>query len=283
MRATSIGVAACVAIASLQGVARGQTEPRLVAAMRSAQDGQGDSARAIVSRMLAGTSPTDSLYPQILYTAAMTSDDGAGMRRQLQRITVEYPASGWADDASLRLAQLDYAGRDLDAAARDLERIRQDYPDTPLFAEVSYWAARVYLDQNRQADACRWVAEGVKRADDNIELRNQLDDMSRRCGVIVAAPDTSRSDPPASAPAEPAAVSAVPRYRIQIAAVGSTSSAATAERRARAAGFPTVVTVKENGLLKVRVGGWSERKTAQQAVPDVKAKLGGTPYVVEER
>ena len=50
-----------------------QTEPRLVEAIRQAQEGRGDSARTKVRRLLAATSPTDTLYPQIIYTQAMVA------------------------------------------------------------------------------------------------------------------------------------------------------------------------------------------------------------------
>ena len=52
---------------------RRQTDPRLVSAVRAAQEGRGDSARAAVDRLLAATPPTDTLYPQILYTQAMVA------------------------------------------------------------------------------------------------------------------------------------------------------------------------------------------------------------------
>ena len=45
-----------------------QTDPRLVEVIRHAQEGQSDSARIKVQRLLAATSPTDTLYPQIVYT-----------------------------------------------------------------------------------------------------------------------------------------------------------------------------------------------------------------------
>ena len=96
-----------------------QTDPRLVAAVRSAQEGQGDSARASIQRLLDATPPTDSLYPEILYTQAMVADNAADMRRSLQRVVVEYPTSDWSDDALVRLVQMDYATRSFDAAARD--------------------------------------------------------------------------------------------------------------------------------------------------------------------
>src|SRR5690606_40475677 len=45
-----------------------QSAPQLVAAVKLAQDGQGDSARADLRRMLDATPTGDTLYPQILYT-----------------------------------------------------------------------------------------------------------------------------------------------------------------------------------------------------------------------
>ena len=117
-----------VLLAGASSVAAAQTDPRLVAAVRAAQEGQGDSARASIQRLLDATAPTDSLYPQILYTQAMVADNAGDMRRALQRVAVEYPTSDWSDDALMRLVQMDYATRSFDAAARNLERLRQDFP-----------------------------------------------------------------------------------------------------------------------------------------------------------
>jgi hypothetical protein len=74
-----------------------QTDTRLVDIVRAAQEGQSDSARAAVQRMLDATPPTDTLYPQILYTQAMVAGSAGDMRRLLQRVTVEYSTSDWAD------------------------------------------------------------------------------------------------------------------------------------------------------------------------------------------
>ena len=101
-----------------------QTDSTLAAAVRLAQDGQGDSARAVVRRVLVVTTPTDSLYPQTLYTMGLVSQSVDEMRRNYQRISVEYATSPWADDAVLRLAMLDYAAGDPNGTARHVERIR---------------------------------------------------------------------------------------------------------------------------------------------------------------
>src|SRR5687768_17745079 len=47
---------------------------------RHAQEGRSDSARIKVRRLLAATSPNDSLYPQIIYTQAMVASDANDMR-----------------------------------------------------------------------------------------------------------------------------------------------------------------------------------------------------------
>jgi cell division septation protein DedD len=332
------------------GHAAAQTDPRLVNVVRAAQEGQGDSARAAVQRLLDATPPTDTLYPQILYTQAMVANSAGDMRRQLQRVTVEYASSEWADDALLRLVQMDYATRNYDGAARNLERLRVDFPASPLMAQAAYWAARTYFDSNRPKDACRWLADGMAKAQTDIELQNQLGYLYQRCDLRAdstataqapgaqapgaspagaaargdsgvrdttraatgaptpnptpsaaptpaaptptppapaasqaptpSAPTTSAA-PPAPAPAPSAARPARTVYRVQIAAVGSPKAAEDAARKARPLGL-SVVTVQQGKLYKVRVGEYPTREAAQTAAASLKAKLGGTPFVVSE-
>ena len=301
-----------------------QTDPRLVDVIRDAQEGQSDSARTKVQRLLASTSPGDTLYPQILYTQAMVASDAGDMRRQLQRVAVEYSSSSWADDALLRLVQLDYASANLEGAARNLERLRRDYPGSLLLPQTSYWAARTYFDQKKPELACRWLADGVAAARGNVELENQLSYLSQRCAGVrvdttvevasgataVAGPDSGRTTapaptldtiqlgrppaptpqptPPAAAqpdssrapkPPAPPAPSASGRFRVQVTAVGTAAAAETIVKRLKAKGLDAVV-VPEGGLYKVRVGSYATRAEAIAAVPAVKAKVGGSPFVV---
>src|SRR3954467_5337398 len=174
----------------------GQTDPRLVEVIRDAQEGDSDSARVKVQQLLTSTSPTDTLYPQIVYTQAMVASDASDMRRQLQRVAVEYSASSWADDALLRLVQLDYASGNLDGAARNLDRIRLDYPGNPLISQAAYWGARTYFDQKKPEMACRWISEGLTGSSGNIELQNQLRYLNQRCSQFAAgpAPESPRVD-----------------------------------------------------------------------------------------
>jgi DNA polymerase-3 subunit delta len=309
-----------------------QTDPRLVDVIRDAQEGKGDSARIKVQRLLAVTSPGDTLYPQILYTQAMVASDAAEMRRQLQRVAVEHSSSTWADDALLRLVQLDYASGNLDGAARNLDRLRRDYPGSTLLPQTSYWAARTYFDQKNPAAACRWLSEGLAASRGNVELENQLGYLNQRCAgvaidstprapadspttVVTATPDTSRqarpdttsrvatptrppvppvpTAPPAQPPRTDTAVRTPPatrptptppsgsRFRVQVTAVRTAAAANDIAKKLSARGLAAVV-VEDAGLYKVRVGSYSTKAAAVAAVPEIKAKLGGSPFVVAE-
>jgi cell division septation protein DedD len=298
-----------VLLAGASGLAAAQTDPRLVAAVRSAQEGQGDSARASIQRLLDATAPTDSLYPQILYTQAMVADNAADMRRALQRVVVEYPTSDWGDDALVRLVQMDYATRSFDAAARNLERLRQDFPLTPLYAQAAYWAGRTYFDLKDPARACEWLADGMARVGDNLELQNQLGFLYQRCGVKIVSDSGVRTDsagartdsagarsaadsgrttdstrtrttaPPADSAAPAAAQGAKAKYRVQVAAVATPGAADDAADAAEKLGYPAVI-VRERGLYKVRAGTFATREEAQTAVKRIKSRMGGSPFVV---
>jgi septal ring-binding cell division protein DamX len=280
-----------------------QTDARLVAAVRSAQEGQGDSARSAVDRLLAATPPTDSLYPQILYTQAMVANTAADMRRHLQRVVVEHPTSTWADDALLRLVQMDYATRSFENAARNLERLRLDYPVTPLFAQAAYWGGRTYLELKDTSRACRWLADGMSQGGVDLELQRQMGFMYQRCGSAAGAartdsapkptgagPDSTAGKPAAadsaaarvadSLPTRPAAPPR-PRFRVQIAAVATPGAADDAANKAETLGFASVI-VRERGLYKVRAGEFATRQEAQAAISKLKAGIGGSPFVVAE-
>jgi hypothetical protein len=284
-----------------------QTEPRLVRAVRLAQEGSGDSARAAVQRVLDATPSTDTLYPQVLYARAVVAANAQDMRRDLQRVTAEYAASTWADRSLLRLAQLDYAGNDLESAAQNLERLRLDYPTSPIYAQAALWGGRTYFDLRRAPSACRWLAEGLARTGSDVELKNQLQFYNQRCAGVVL--DTARTDsarpdsaaraataqpadtakPPVSVDSQKPVVAAAdttPRspaaptvLRIQIAAVNTRAAADSIVKRVKTGGGDAVI-AEEKGLFKVRVGAYPTRAAAAAALPSVRAKLGGQAFVV---
>jgi hypothetical protein len=276
-------------LAAGASTAAAQTDPRLTAAVRAAQEGQGDSARSAVDRLLAATPPTDSLYPEILYTQAMVANSAADMRRDLQRVVVEYPTSSWSDDALLRLVQMDYATRSFEGAARNLERLRLDHPLTPLLAQAAYWGGRTYFELKDTTRACRWLADGVAAAGTDVELQRQLGFLYQRCATAPrAAGDTAAAAKPADSAAARVADSLPQRaptkaakYRVQVAAVATPGAADDAATKAEELGYPAVI-VRERGYYKVRAGTFATKQEAQAAAAKLKSGMGGSPFVVAE-
>lgn len=269
-----------------------QDDPRLIEAVRLAQDGQGDSARANLSRMLASTSLSDTLYPQILYTLGTIASTAGERERNDRRIAVEFASSSWADDAVLRLAQMDYAANNPAGTARQVDRIRSDYPSSPLLPVAAFWGARAYFDLKNSDAACRWLAFGLERVGDDIELANQLKFYHGRCARNPARTDSAAMDtmareaaPPPPSPPPPARDTLAPGQRgfaVQVAAVQSAATADQLVKRLKAAGHEARVLKGDDGLLRVRVGRFPDRASALAAAQKMKSRLGGSPYVVAE-
>jgi cell division septation protein DedD len=90
---------------------------------------------------------------------------------------------------------------------------------------------------------------------------------------------TRRPAADTAAKARTDSASTKPSYRIQVAAVNTRAAADSIARRIKAAGFESVV-ASEKGLFKVRVGRYATRAEAQAALPGVRSKLGGQPFIV---
>jgi hypothetical protein len=271
----STSVRACaLALLAFTPALRAQSDPRLLDAVRQAQDGQGDSARAAVTKLLTTLQPADSLYPEALYTMGLVSRNVDDMRRNYSRVAVEFTTSAWADDALVRLGMLDYAAGNPQGTVRQMEKVRSDYPGSPVMATAAEWAARALFDQRKAAEACKWVAEGYARVGDDVEAKNRLDFLNGRCSGVS---DTTPPTP------EPGAGGAAARtgFGVQVGAVATKSQADKILADLKAAGFPGYV-VKDGNLLKVRVGPYADRAQALAAIPKVKAVAGGTPFVVHE-
>lgn len=265
--------------------AAAQSDPRLLDALRIAQEGGSDSARVLVTTMLRTTPPTDSLYPQVLYTMGLVSRNIEEMRRNYTRVSVEFANSSWADDAIYRMALLDYAGGNLPGATRQLERIRNDYPDSPVLGPAAEWAARSLFDQRKRDEACAWLAIGMERATEDIELRNRLEFLNGRCtGPAPVAADTSRGEAAASPlPDTTPLPRDTPRtgFGVQVAAVNTQAAADKVAGDLRGAGFTPYI-VREGALFKVRAGPYPDRARAAAAAEQIRQKLRHSPFVVPE-
>ena len=248
--------------------ASAQTDARLRSAVQLAAEGLPDSATAIVNGLLAVTPVSDPLYPEILYTQGAIARTTVEMQRSFQKVAVEYPTSPWADDALLRLAQIDFAARNYTGTVRGADQLRADDPSSPLIPSASYWAARAEFELGKTADGCAWVTRGLASGGADVEARNRLEFLQGRCqtGADSAAP--------------PAAPPAAGAWGVQVAAVSSEASANSVLAQLKTIGMSGSVARESGNLYKVRVTGLPSREAADSAVAAIKAKLGGTPFVL---
>ena len=252
-----------------------QTDPRLLDALRLAQSGQVDSGRVIVRRVLASTSPSDSVYPQALLAGAKIAPDAQTVASNLNRIVVEYGSSPWADDALLLLTQLYFAQRDPAQTIQAAERLNRDYPDSPLRARANFSAARAYFELKNETRGCELIQQALDGAGDDVEFKNQASFYAARCSA------TSSTPPPP--PAAPDTTGSAPRgYTVQVLAVKSAAQVDDMLTRLRVMGFDARVVRDTSGYFKVRVGHFGTRDEALRTQRRLRTKVGGQPFVVEE-
>jgi hypothetical protein len=250
----------------------GQQDERVVAAVHMAQEGNSDSARAIIQSLLASYPTNHPVYAEALYAAGTIAPTAPDAQRYFRRVALEYSFSPWADDALLRLAQIRYVSHDPLGTVRAVERLRADYPASPLLPPAAYWAARASVDLNDEDAACTWISLGLSRAGSDIETINQLRYFRGRCGDGVSAS-------PGPSPGEQAAPPTGPVYRVQVAAVSSRAAADELAASLRNLGYAVSIT-EDAGLYKVRAGAYPDRAPADEAVSTIRSRLGGQPFVV---
>jgi hypothetical protein len=268
--------ALAIGVLAPQGALAAQTplDPRLQAAVALAQSGRADSARGVVRRLLISLSPQDSIYPEALYVqGGMLASDPQTAATSLQRVVVEYGRSPWADDALLRLAQLYEAQNDPGSAVQSVDRLRRDYPDSPLLARADFVGARAAFDLRDETRGCAFVRDALAGAADDIEFKNQVSFYSERCQA-----------PPAPAPSVGADTDThrAGRYAVQILAGKSAPQVDDMLSRLKSLGYTAHVVRDSTGYMKVRVGPYASRDAAQRAQAQLKTRLGGQPFVVEE-
>ncbi len=259
-----------------------QQDSLLLEAVRLATEGQSDSARAVVQSKLASMSPQDSGYAEILYTAGLVSDTSATAVTYFRQVSIEYSDSPWADRALLRLAQFAYAAGDLRSVLRSAERILLDYPMSTVRAQAAFWAGRTELDLNNAPAGCRLMAQAHDEAVEDVELANRAAFYLQRCATTLNAQREAAADS-ASAAARPSVPSGVRTFAVQVAAVTNPAAADRAMRALRAEGYDARVFRDQDGLLKVRVGRFRRRRDAEALMRELRGKVPGDPFVVEER
>ena len=274
-------VVAAAAIVALQRFVAAQTplDPRLQAAVTLAQSGRTDSARAMVRRLLATLSPQDTIYPEALYVqGSMLAADPHSAATSLQRVVVEYSRSPWADDALLRLSQLYEAQNDPASAIQSVERLRRDYPDSPLLPRAAFVGARSAFDLRDEARGCSYIRDALAGAGDDIEFKNQVAFYSERCQTS----STSAATTSTSVDTQARRGSGGGRFAVQVLMGKSAPQIDDMLSRLKSLGYAAHVVRDSSGYMKVRVGPYATRDAAQRAQSQIKARFGGQPFLVEE-
>ena len=189
----------CVGTAvEAQSTAR-SAEIAFIRAQELASDGNTAAGRALIDSIIKTTPPVSPIYPQALYWRATLATSAAEAESDYRHIVVDYPLAPHAEDALLRLAQLELARGDKDDALVHLQRIPRDYPRSKSLARANYWTARVLFEKNDIPGACAVNAKALAQTTDGeVELRNQIQYQSQRCTAYAAAQRA------ASSPAVPA-------------------------------------------------------------------------------
>jgi len=208
-------------------------DPVFVRAQALVSDGNGVAGRALIDSVISTTPPGAPLYPEALFWRASLATNAADAESDYKHIVVDYPLAPKAEDALLRLAQLELARGDRDGALGHLQRIPRDYPRSKSLARASYWTARVLFEKNDIPNACAANANALAQADQSeVELRNQIQYQGQRCpapaaaAVAAATPTTSASSgnatssataspPPVSLPAIPPLVAPVEKAKLE--------------------------------------------------------------------
>ena len=265
-----------------------QADTVFLRAQRLVSAGLGDSARALVAGELRRAVPGSPHYIEALYWRAAFAATAADAERDLQRIVVEFPLSDWADDALLRLAQLEIARTQRPQATWHLERLLLEHPASPLRARAAFTLARLHLDQNQLPRGCARLEDAARSASPtDVELRNQIDYLRQRCvGVDTAGAravaGAARQPNPAPATTAPPAAGAPRRaaqYSVQVAALRSPGEAEQMRERLAARGYDARV-FASGSYWRVRVGRYDTRDAAAAALTRMRAS-GLTGFVVE--
>jgi cell division septation protein DedD len=114
------------------------------------------------------------------------------------------------------------------------------------------------------------MQQAEAEAGSDVETANRARFYLQRCQAV---------GPP---PAESAAARPATAFSVQVAAVRSAAAADELMRSLVASGYEPRVVREPDGLLKVRVGRFRTRAEAQRLAQDLRRKLGGNPFVVEE-
>lgn len=195
------------------------TDTMFLRARRLVADGNGAAGRALADSLLSAATPGTLRYAEALFWRASVAPTAAAAERDYRMLSIEYPLSPRAEDALLRLAQLELARGDRALALKHLERLTLEHPASPARARASYWRSRVLFEDGNVPRACAALADARTHVPlGDVELRNQVEFQSRRClgvdtTVVAEVPrpvTPATTPPPVASPPRPATTTSPP-------------------------------------------------------------------------
>jgi cell division septation protein DedD len=258
----------CATSLLLAQTAAHPVDPVFVRAQALVSDGNGVAGRALIDSVLHATPPGAPLYPQALFWRASLASNAADAESDYKHIVVDYPLAPQAEDALLRLAQLELARGDRDGALAHLQRIPRDYPRSKSVARANYWTARVLFEKNDVTSACAANASALSQTGgDEIELRNQIQYQGQRCASLATAPPPTKT-PPAIPDTQDTKARILPRSD---SATSTQATKATAETKSLDAVPPKQSASK--GEFSVQVAAYNHKPDAEK-LSDALSKRG---------
>jgi cell division septation protein DedD len=290
------GIAAAAAVLGAGAFARAapaQDSPVIRQAVELAAEGRGDSARRIVAAELARARPGDSAYVEALYWRGRLATSGDSAEMDLRRVAIQYSTSKWADQALLQLAQLAMAAANPASALALSQRLRNDYPGSPLRPGAALWAGRAAFELGDPVTACAMLDSAGAESAGDIEFANRVAFYRSRCPAALAAARAAQPDtgpPPGrgeaisrAAPARPdtsAAAAPAGGFEVQVLATRSLSTASRVLAQVQRAGQRGRIVQSDDGLYRVRAGPYPTEAAATAVAERLRRAIGGRPFVV---
>ncbi len=191
----AVAIVLCALIAPAARAQAGADDSIVVRVQRFASDGNAAAGRALVDSVLGAAKEGSPAYVNALFARASIAESADAARKDYLRIALDYSISPRAEDALLRLAQLEIARGDRAAAKQYLERLALEHPAGASRAQGAYWLGRVLLDDGAVGPACASLAEAKARvAPSDVELANQVTYYSRPCAAFRHTADSARAD-----------------------------------------------------------------------------------------
>jgi len=268
---------------------------------RLVNDGDVAAGRALVDSVQRTAETSSRPYIEALFWRATLAETAEQARRDYLRLAVEFSTSPRAEDALLRLAQLELSRGDRAAAKRHLERLALEHATGVSRVQGAYWMGRVLLDEGALGPACASLADARARvASGDVELANQIAYYSRPCGELQRAADSARADSAArvdsvaradsiaraqsaaraaaGARAAPGAAARTRTWSVQVAAYATREVAERLAQRLVARGYAARVTAGKP--YRVRIGRYPTRDDAVRVAEKLRA-ANTTAIVVE--